>query len=289
MLKRIACQSCLLAAVISASVLSYPGSACAADGVDTRSKLTVQATADSKVAPDSVTLRFAIESREEKVTDAAQKTSEQIAQVVQFLKDQGIEAKDIRTESIVLSPIYPQGQKGQYSKQRSSMQASQGLSDLFGDSTPQRATQTEAPQPSVRDELQQNQPIGFSASRQLTIMVRNIKQFETVYTGILERGVNSIAGIQWLNSDQVQHRRAARIKAIAAAREKANDMAGALDAKVARVLSVQETSRGSDPFSNSMQLFGTESSGNSIEAGLMTLSASVQVVFELSDTEFENE
>ncbi|EKJ98825.1 protein containing DUF541 [Rhodopirellula baltica SH28] len=119
-------------------------------------------------------------------------------------------------------------------------------------------------------------------------MVRDIKQFETVYTGILERGVNSIAGIQWMNSDQIQHRRAARIKAIAAAREKASDMAGALDAKVARVLSVQETSRGSDPFSNSMQLFGSESSGGSIEAGLMTLSASVQVVFELSDTEFEN-
>ncbi|WP_431197916.1 SIMPL domain-containing protein [Rhodopirellula bahusiensis] len=269
-------------------MLSAPASN-AADGVDTRSKLTVQATADSKVAPDSVTLRFAIESREEKVTESAQKTSEQVTRVVHFLKGQGIEAKDIRTESVVLSPIYRQGQKGQYSKQRSSMQASQGLDDLFDSVPQQQATQTEAPQPSVRDELQQNQPIGYSASRQLTVLVRDIKKFQTVYAGILERGVNSIAGIQWMNSDQVQHRRAARIKAIAAAREKASDMAGALDAKVARVISVQETSRRSDPFSNSMQLFGGESEGSSIQAGMMTLSASVQVVFELSDTEFENE
>ncbi|EGF25846.1 SIMPL domain-containing protein [Rhodopirellula baltica] len=259
------------------------------DGIDTRSKLTVHATADTKVAPDSVTLRFAIESREEEVTDAARRTSEQVNRVVQFLKSRGIEAKDIRTESIVLSPIYPKGQKGQYAKQTYAVQQSQGLDDLFGDSTPQQVAPNQAPASNVRDQLQQNQPIGYSASRQLTIMVRDIEQFETVYTGILERGVNSIAGIQWMNSDQIQHRRAARIKAIAAAREKASDMAGALDAKVARVLSVQETSRGSDPFSNSMQLFGSESSGGSIEAGLMTLSASVQVVFELSDTEFENE
>ncbi|MFG0263538.1 MAG: SIMPL domain-containing protein [Rhodopirellula sp. JB055] len=282
MFVRIACQSSLLAAVICASVLSFPGTACA-DGVDTRSKLTVQASADSKVAPDSVTLRFAIESREEKVTDAARKTSEHVKRVVQFLKDQGIETKDIRTESVVLSPIYSRGQTGQYAKQIHSNQAAQGLDDLFGDPTPQQAAPS-----NVRDELQQNQPIGYSASRQLTIMVRDIKQFETIYTGILERGVNSIAGIQWMNSDQIQHRRAARIKAIAAAREKANDMAGALDAKVARVISVQETSRSSDPFSNSMQLFGEEPESSSIEAGLMTLSASVQVVFELSDTEFEN-
>ncbi|MEO9591950.1 SIMPL domain-containing protein [Rhodopirellula bahusiensis] len=288
MSKRTAYQSSLLAAAITASMLSAPASN-AADGVDTRSKLTVQATADSKVAPDSVTLRFAIESREEKVTESAQKTSEQVTRVVHFLKGQGIEAKDIRTESVVLSPIYRQGQKGQYSKQRSSMQASQGLDDLFDSVPQQQATQTEAPQPSVRDELQQNQPIGYSASRQLTVLVRDIKKFQTVYAGILERGVNSIAGIQWMNSDQVQHRRAARIKAIAAAREKASDMAGALDAKVARVISVQETSRRSDPFSNSMQLFGGESEGSSIQAGMMTLSASVQVVFELSDTEFENE
>ncbi|GAB5515953.1 SIMPL domain-containing protein [Rhodopirellula baltica] len=278
----------LIIAAITATT-ALPSTRCIADdGIDTRSKLNVHATADTKVAPDSVTLRFAIESREEEVTDAARRTSEQVNRVVQFLKSRGIEAKDIRTESIVLSPIYPKGQKGQYTKQTYAVQQSQGLDDLFGDATPQQVAPNQAPASNVRDQLQQNQPIGYSASRQLTIMVRDIKQFETVYTGILERGVNSIAGIQWMNSDQIQHRRAARIKAIAAAREKASDMAGALDAKVARVLSVQETSRGSDPFSNSMQLFGSESSGGSIEAGLMTLSASVQVVFELSDAEFEN-
>ncbi|WP_286765686.1 MULTISPECIES: SIMPL domain-containing protein [Rhodopirellula] len=281
-------KSRLIIAAITATT-ALPATRCLAeDGIDTRSKLTVNATADTKVAPDSVTLRFAIESREEEVTDAARKTSEQVTRVVQFLKDRGIEARDIRTESIVLSPIYPSGQKGQYAKQGYSNQASQGFGDLFSDEPQIQATQTEAPQPTVRDQLQQNQPIGYSASRQLTIMVRDIKQFEAIYTGILERGVNSIAGIQWMNSDQIQHRRAARMKAVAAAYEKASDMAGALDAKVKRVLSVQESHRGSDPFGNSMQLFGSESEGGSIEAGMMTISASVQVVFELSDTEFDN-
>ena len=244
---------------------------------DLRPKITVSGSAEIKVKPDQAVLTFSVESREEKLDDAVKDNDSKIKSVVEFLKTSKLESKDIRTQVISIRPIF-----------ESSLVPWKGQA-FQAPMAPANASVPRAPAGGKKPKLK---PIGYTARRQLSIVVKDLEAFEAIYRGLIERGVNEVGGVQFETAKLREHRDEARLKAIRAAREKATAMAGELGAKLASVHSIVEstTPHWHSPLQNTVSFSGrAAASSDTLAAGLIEVKASVSVVFILGATELKPE
>lgn len=68
--------------------------------------ISVSGSAEIRVAPDEVNLRLGVESRDPKLDTAVQQNDVKIAAVLKFLKESGIDGKDVQTDHIQIQPQY---------------------------------------------------------------------------------------------------------------------------------------------------------------------------------------
>jgi len=69
-------------------------------------QINISGTADVKVAPDQVAIRFGVESRNENLNEATRAHEERMRSALQFLKLVGVPDKDIQTDFINIMPEY---------------------------------------------------------------------------------------------------------------------------------------------------------------------------------------
>ena len=259
-------------------------SLCVADDEDTRSKISVSGTAKVQVKPDQVVFTFSIDSREKKLADAVNDNDAKVKSVVEFLKASEVEAKNIRTQVISIRPIFDQVEpkwKGQ------TLAPVQQMSLPVPNLSPSNAPNAPAAAPAADDKEDKIKPLGYTARRQLAITIDKLDSFVKIYRGLIERGVNDVSGISFRTTELRKHRDAARLKAVQAAREKAEAMSGQLGAKLASVFSINERNNTGwrSPVQNSIFAYEGESGpGDSVASGLIEISATVDVVFILGDT-----
>jgi uncharacterized protein YggE len=138
--------------------------------------------------------------------------------------------------------------------------------------------------------------LGYFARRSLTITLRDVSKFEAVLSAVLGAGANYVHGIDFRTTELRKHRDEARRQAIIAAREKANDMAAALDADIGVPVTVSEGYTGWwSPYS---RWWGTSGSGMMVQnviqeqrasggadgtlvPGQISVTATVSVTFQL--------
>jgi uncharacterized protein YggE len=66
----------------------------------------VSGTAEIRVVPDEVNLRLAVETRDPKLDEAVKQNDARTAAVLKFLKESGIESKDVQTDYVEIHPQY---------------------------------------------------------------------------------------------------------------------------------------------------------------------------------------
>ena len=234
--------------------------------------ITVSGSAQIQVVPDKAVLTFSIESREENLDASVKDNDTKVKAVVDFLKASGVEARYIRTEVITINPIYESRNNWQ---SKSVAQQSINAPGF-------------APNVANTNKSPKLKPVGYMAKRQIALTIKNLQRFEVIYRGLIERGVNDVGGIQFQSSELRKHKDEARLKAIQAAREKAAALAGALGAKLFKVQTITEGSGSWRPmFQNSISMAPSESS-EGVEAGMIQISATVNVVFVLKETELDD-
>ena len=238
--------------------------------------ISVSGTAEIRVVPDEAVFTFSIESREKELDAAVNDNDQKIKAVSEFLRKSSVEPKHIRTDMISIRPILEQANRPGWKGQQLSIQSNAATNFPDGST----------------DKLKiKIKPIGYTARRQLSVTITDLKTFEAIYRGLLRQGVNDVGGIQFRTTELRKHRDAARLKAINAAKEKATALANELGATLAAVQTITESNR--SPFSNYAQnsIMSADSSGggSSIAAGEMEIKATVQVVFKLGDTEMETD
>jgi uncharacterized protein YggE len=226
--------------------------------------IAVSGRAEISVRPDLVELSASVESRHRELSIATENNAKKIAGVIEFLAASQIDAKDIRTDFIEIDPISPREAKG--------------YSNPFGGKQQQAA-----------DPLT---PAGYIVRRGFKIRIRDIKAFEQVYTGLIDRGLNRVGGINFQTSELEKLRISARKAAVKAAKDKAEVLAGELGATLAGVQSIQDTSPGQRFAGNKtamdrMDPFGQAAGTPPLAVGEIQITASVQVVFRLGATDFE--
>jgi len=216
--------------------------------------ISVSGTAEIRVAPDEVNLRLGIETRDPKLDEAVKQNESRTSAVLKFLKEAGVDAKDVQTDFVEIHPQY---------------------------NTDQRA--------------QQIVPEYYLVRRNLGVRLRKVAQFDTVLAGVLKSGANHVLGIEFRTTELRKHRDAARQQAVRAAKEKAVALAMELDAKVGKAQTIQEQTAGgwwgwsAHNWTNTNPMLqnvsqtpsGGEAGDGNLAVGLISVTATVNVTFEL--------
>ncbi len=126
----------------------------------------------------------------------------------------------------------------------------------------------------------------FTASQTIIIRLKDITKYDSMMMGLVDAGVNNIQGVEFKTSKQAQYESEARVKAVAQAKLRANDYAGALNQKVGKAVVVTDNTQVYYPrMMNAAMDFKTESAGmprETLAIGEITITANVNISFELN-------
>ncbi|HXW70803.1 MAG TPA: SIMPL domain-containing protein [Methylocella sp.] len=210
--------------------------------------ITTAGSASTEVVPDVATLTFAVETERPNAADAARENARAGQATVADIKAQGIESKDIKTVAMTLLPVF----------------------DETLDANGRVAKRTRR---------------GFAARTAFSVRLRDISRVGALAAELIDKGANSFEGIDFDVSQREARYEALRGEAARDALRKANNYVNGLGVKLGRVLEV--TTQPQEPRALPMaapRLAAAREAGTpiSIEPGVETLRAEVQVVWEIA-------
>ncbi len=247
-------------------------------GEEPNPTISVIGEASVSIASDEIVIHASIESLAKTASQACKDNQEKSRRLLEFLKGMKINDQHIDADLLSITSIAPQesssGQKGG--------NHSTSNDDPFG---------SEA-------ELEQTgfgptrRIVGYRAFRSFAIVIKDFGQFEEIYQGIVEQGVNRVDRIEYRSSLESKHREELRILAVRNAKNKAAAMANELGAKLDSIKSISnETNRlGSRDSRGGYGMgmgdpFGSDITSDS--AGKIRMETSISVVFSLRDTDLK--
>jgi|SRR5690554_5543276 uncharacterized protein YggE len=125
----------------------------------------------------------------------------------------------------------------------------------------------------------------YRATQSITVLLRQLDKYESLVSSLLTHGLNRIDGIQFGSSKMESLLEEARVKAMANAKLKAEQYAGALGQKIGKAIQIQEPGQHVNPpvlRMAKMEMAAYDSGGQeTLAAGEMEISTSVIVIFEL--------
>lgn len=206
--------------------------------------------------PDVATFSFSIITQGKKDIAALQtENSDQSNKAIAFLKEQGIDPKDIKTANYNLEPRY------QY----------------FNCPTPKDGEAQVCPPPEI---------VGYTISQSVAVKVRDFKKIGDIFGGVITAGANSVSELQFTIDEPEKLQNEAREKAIKQAKEKAQALAQAGDFDVGRLLDISEGYV--PPFYRSFGAKGSDFGGElttavspTIEAGSQEVKVNVSLRYEI--------
>ena len=124
---------------------------------------------------------------------------------------------------------------------------------------------------------------GFYSEREFSITLKKADLLEAVYTELAQAKGITVRGTTFSRKDEIEIRREVRTNALKAAREKAIEMAEVYGQKIGKVQSIREGSMTPfltrNTYSNSVDALMADGSAS----GKVSITSSVEVVFELTD------
>jgi len=214
--------------------------------------ITVSGKGEVFAVPDIATFSFSITEEGKDVAEANNKSSVKNNSAMKYLKDAGIEDKDIQTIGYNANPKYDYSQ-------------------------PICATY---PCPSRSPKL-----IGYEVSQTVSVKVRNTDKAGDILSGIGAIGVTNISGLTFTIDDEDSIRAEARTKAIANAKEKADKLVKDLGVKIDGVTSFYEDNNVAYPMyamdSKVMGIGGGPSIAPEIAKGENNVTVNINVTYRI--------
>jgi uncharacterized protein len=139
--------------------------------------------------------------------------------------------------------------------------------------------------PNYVGEYGQTTPEFYMTQKSVTVLIKEVKRFDEILTGIYKTGANRVDGIEYRSADIQKHREQARKLAVLAAKQKATALANELGTKVGRVYNIHEQAGPSYPSplyrgaNKMMESAAADAGGPTISLGQLLVTASVEVSF----------
>ena len=223
-----------------------------ADETNLPATITVEGVGEIQAVPDIGSFFFSVEAEGDTADVAQAASATKINEILAYLREQGVEDKDIKTANYNLYPRY-----------------------VYEDRV--------CPVGSYCPPGDQRQD-GFTVNQTVTVKVRETSEAGALVAGVGERGATNISGLEFTIDDEDALRAEARDQAIADARDKAEKLADSLDVRLARIISFYENDygypiaygRGGDAVSESAMAMAPE-----LPTGEQTTTVNVSVTYEI--------
>lgn len=166
---------------------------------------SVEGSGDVDTTPDLATFSVTVMTDGGKnVSEVQAGNTEKMNKVTAYLKEQGVEKKDLKTAQYSLSPRY-------------------NYAPCFAGN---------CPSPSIS---------GYSLTQTLDVKVRDSNKLGDLLSGVVENGANNVSEVRFVVDDDSDAKNDAREKAIADAKKKANATAKAAGFRLGKLVSLYET------------------------------------------------
>ncbi len=215
---------------------------------------TVDGDAKMTLIPDIATFSVSVVSEGAKVPEVQKMNTDKMNAVQAFLRDLGVDKKDLQTTQYSLNPRYDYQ-----------------MCDGFG----------KCPAPRIS---------GYTLTQELTVKVRDTEKLGDMLAGVTDQGANTVSSVTFSVDDDEEARSTARTEAIAEAKKKAKDIAKSGGFGVGRLVSIYED-QGNSPqpvYANrgGATMDASKSSAEvapSIEPGTQDSTVRVTLTFEIAD------
>lgn len=177
-------------------------------GVTATNTISVTGEGEVLAVPDTATFSVTIQETARAVETAQETATEKANEIIAYLKEAGVEEKNIQTADY---SIYPQYEWV-------------------------RAACLDGYCPEGKQNL-----VGYQVSQTITVKVSDTDMAGDLLAGVGSRGASSVSGLSFTIDDEDDLMAAARDEAIADARAKAEELADSLDVKLVRVVGFNES------------------------------------------------
>ncbi|MDW8280012.1 MAG: SIMPL domain-containing protein, partial [bacterium] len=170
-------------------------------------------SAEGKVtaSPDIAQFNFSIISEGYDLSKIQKENTEKTNKSIEFLKNQGIDPKDIKTQYYNISPKYTY------------YNCFQAIVNNL-ESKP-------CPPPKIS---------GYTITQTINVKIKDFSKIGNILSGIVEYGANNVSDLQFSVNDQSKLENEAREEAIKKAQEKAKNIAKSAGFKLGKLLSIEE-------------------------------------------------
>jgi hypothetical protein len=176
--------------------------------IETKNTLVVSGRGEAYGKPDLALISFAVVSEAKTVAEAMAQNSQKMNAVIQFVKSQGVEDKDLKTTTFSLRPRY------------------EWREDLSS----------------------QRQLVGYEARQQLEVKVRAMDKIGRFVEGASAAGANQIGDLQFTIDNREELERKAREEAVKNAKDRAKELASLLGVNLVRITNFNEENQVPRPY-----------------------------------------
>ena len=192
--------------------------------------------------PDMALISFGVITEADEAGQALAQNSKEMARVIAYLGDAGLDDRDIQTSGLSLNP--------RYSNETSSGQSGPAIT-------------------------------GFFASNMVTVRVRSLDRLGEILDAVVSEGANSFQGLSFGLQDPQAAVDAARLAAVADARRRAELLAQAAGVTLGAVHSITDSPGMAQPLGALREASFARDGAVPVAGGEVSMTASVTVVFNL--------
>ncbi|MDD2731959.1 MAG: SIMPL domain-containing protein [Candidatus Pacebacteria bacterium] len=220
-----------------------------------RDTITITGKGEVYAKPDLAVVDFSVRTEGAAVDKAIEENTQKMNKVIEAVKGEGIEDKDIKTVSF---SIYPR-----YEYQRVEI-------EIY-------------PYPPGKRVL-----TGYEVFQQIEVKIRNMENIGKVIEKAAAAGSNEVGSLYFKIDKEDEFKNQARTQAIENAKNKANELASALGIKLVKIVNFQEDSYVPPFYSYGLEAVKDSSYGlggavpaPDIETGESKISSNVSIVYEI--------
>ncbi len=243
--------------ILIAAIVAWQFAATYADSIQPGAYRTFSVAGDGKTIaiPDVATFTFSVITQGGKDLGTLQTQNTNYANsVIEYLKGQGVDPKDIKTQNYDVAPRYQYSNCGYGS----------------GSST--------CPPPVI---------VGYTITQTVSVKVRNLSKAGEIVGGVVQSGANSVSQLTFTLDSPDAAKAAARAEAMAKARAKAELIAKEGGFGIGRLISVQVNEGGQYPYpmyglGGGMAVSKAEvAPAPTVEPGSQEVNVTVNLVYEI--------
>ncbi|HHE76908.1 MAG TPA: SIMPL domain-containing protein [Candidatus Parcubacteria bacterium] len=216
--------------------------------VEAKNTISVSGKGEVYVKPDLAVATFSVVTEKKTVAEAVNENAEKMNAVIDFMKQQGIKDRDLKTANFSIYPRY-EWRKG---------------ADFY---------------PQGKRVL-----VGYEVNQSLQAKIRDMAKIGSILKGAADKGANSVGDLRFTVDEPEKVKSEARKRAIQEAKNKAEEIASQLGVRLVRITGFNESSvppRYYGLEKSAVGMGGGESLQPQIETGENKIEVNVTITYEI--------